>query len=164
MKEWIAYLGEIMLITAVSGLFCHIAPEGNMKKHLHFVISLCVLVALCVPMFSMVMTLPEIFEQGFEEVRGEEDSVNGDLSESLIAVSKRKIESSIVSYISDVYGIPREHISAETVLDTSDTSAIEIREVRVTLHKDARAFAREIQGALDEMFLGKSEIAVSVEE
>ena len=71
-KEWITYLGELILITAVSGLLSHIVPEGNMKKHLQFVISLCVLVALAVPMFSMVMELPEIFERGFEEVKAEE--------------------------------------------------------------------------------------------
>lgn len=164
MREWITYLGEIMLITAVSGLLYHIAPEGNMKKHLHFVISLCVLVALCVPMFSMVMELPEIFEKGFEEVKSEEDTVKGDLSESLIAVSKREIESSIVSYISDVYGIARENISAETVLDTSDTSAIEICKIRVTLRGNVKKYAGEIQRALHEMFLGKSEITVFTEE
>ena len=78
MKEWIAYLGEIIFITAVSGILYHIVPEGTMKKHLHFVISLCVLVSLAVPIFSLVMELPEIFEKGFEEVRSEEKVKNED--------------------------------------------------------------------------------------
>ena len=75
MKEWIAYFGEIIVITAVSGLIYHIAPEGAMKKHLHFVISLCVLVSLAVPIFSIVTELPEIFGKGFEEVKEMEDKM-----------------------------------------------------------------------------------------
>lgn len=162
MKEWITYLGEIVLITAVSGLLYHIAPEGNMKKHLQFVISLCVLVALAVPMFSMVTELPEIFEQSFEEVKREEDITNEQLTESLISVSKREIESGIVSYVSGICGISPADISAETVLDSEDPEAIEIREIRVTL-RDATADTEKIRRALDEMFLGKSKITVLTE-
>ena len=63
MREWTSYLGEIVLITAVSGLLYTVSPEGNLKKHLQFVISLCIVVALAVPMFSMIVDLPEIFEK-----------------------------------------------------------------------------------------------------
>ncbi len=163
MKEWIIYLGEIILITAVSGLFYHVAPEGNMKKHLQFVISLCVLVALAVPMFSMVTELPGIFEQSFEEVKREEDVTNDQLTESLISVSKREIEAAIVSYISDVYGISPADISVRTVLDAENPEAIEIREIHVTL-RGAKTNTETIRRALDEMFLGKSEITVTVTE
>ena len=163
MKEWIAYFGEIIVITAVSGLIYHIAPEGAMKKHLHFVISLCVLVALAVPMFSMVTELPDIFEQSFEEVKKEEDITNEQLTESLISVSKKEIEAAIVSYISEIYGISPGDISVETVLDAENPEAIEIKRIHVTL-RDTKADTKEIGRALDEMFLGKSEIAVSIAE
>ena len=73
MREWISYLGEIVLITAVSGLLYNVSPEGNLKKHLQFVISLCIVVSLAVPMFSTVMNLPEIFESGFEEAEKDDD-------------------------------------------------------------------------------------------
>ena len=82
MKYFFTTKVKIILITAVSGLLSHIVPEGNMKKHLQFVISLCVLVALAVPMFSMVMELPEIFEQGFEEVKAEEQITEEQLTDS----------------------------------------------------------------------------------
>lgn len=160
MKEWIAYFGEIIVITAVSGLIYHIAPEGAMKKHLHFVISLCVLVSLAVPIFSIVTELPEIFEKGFEEVKEMEDMTNEDLTESLIAVSKSEIEEAVASYISEIYGIAGESISVETVLNAEDPSAIEISEIRVVLAGDVSADTEEIRRALDEMFLGKSEITV----
>ena len=152
-----------MLITAVSGLLYHIAPEGAMKKHLHFVISLCVLVSLAVPMFSVVTELPELFGKGFEEVKDREEVTNGELTESLIAVSKKELEEAVASYISEVYGIAREHISVQTVLNAEDPSAIEISEVNVVLRGDVRADADEIRRALVDMFLGKSKITVTAE-
>ena len=163
MKEWITYFGEIILITAVSGLLYHIAPEGAMKKHLHFVISLCVLVSLAVPMFSVVTELPELFEKGFEEVKDREEITNGDLTESLIAVSKKELEEAVASYLSEVYGITRERISVQTVLNAEDPSAIEISEVNVVLRGDVRADVDEIRRALEDMFLGKSKITVTAE-
>lgn len=163
MKEWITYFGEIILITAVSGLLYHIAPEGAMKKHLHFVISLCVLVSLAVPMFSVVTELPELFEKGFEEVKDREEITNGDLTESLIAVSKKELEEAVASYLSEVYGITRERISVQTVLNAEDPSAIEISEVNVVLRGDVRADVDEIRRALGDMFLGKSKITVTAE-
>ena len=162
-REWITYLGEVILITAVSGLFYHIAPEGSMKKYLHFVISLCVLVALAVPMFSMVMELPEIFEEGFEEVKGKEELTNGNLEEALISASQREIEAGIASYISEIHGIAPEDITVEIFLNAEDREAIEIRRIRVVLRGQEQAQAEEIRRALHEMFLGKSEVTVSVQ-
>ena len=160
-KEWITYLGELILITAVSGLLSHIVPEGNMKKHLQFVISLCVLVALAVPMFSMVMEFPEIFEQSFEEVRLEENISSEQLTESLISVSKKEIETAIVSYISEFYGISPADISVETVLNSENPEAIEISRILVVL-RDEGADVGAIRRTLDDLFLGKSEVSVSI--
>ncbi|MBQ2989267.1 MAG: hypothetical protein IJD59_09200 [Clostridia bacterium] len=165
MREWIAYLGEVIMVTAVSGLFYHIAPEGAMKKHLHFVISLCVLAALAVPMFSMVMELPEIFERGFEDAEAEVPATQEQWEQTLIDAGKRKVEAGIVSYISERWDIAPADITVETVLDTENPEAIEIREIRVRLRGSVSAdTAAAIRRELDETFLGKSEITVSLED
>ncbi|MBQ8498105.1 MAG: stage III sporulation protein AF [Clostridia bacterium] len=161
MREWITYLGEVIFITAVSGLVYHLAPEGSLKKHLHFVISLCVLVSLAVPMFSMVTELPDIFEKSYEDVKnGEEDMENG-LMESVISTSKKEIENAIVSYISGKYEVDAEKISVTVTLNADDPEAIEITAINVSIEGISGAKARAIQAALDEMFLGKSEITVN---
>jgi hypothetical protein len=164
MNQWMTYFGELILVTAVSGLLYHIVPEGNMKKHLHFVISLCVLVTLAVPMFSVLAQLPEVFEQGFEQVRTEESAADTQLEETLIAASKKEIESALCTYISEVYKIDADRISAETVLDAEDRSAIEIRKIDIVIYGNTQTPADEIRRALEEMFLGKSEITVSVRQ
>jgi hypothetical protein len=141
-------------------LIYHTALARAMKKQLPFVIYLCVMVSLAMPIYSIVTELPEIFGKGFEEVKEMEDVTNVNLTESLIAVSKSEIEEAVASYISEIYGIAGERISVETVLNAEDPSAIEISEIRVVLAGDVSTDTEAIRRALDEMFLGKSEITV----
>lgn len=164
MREWISYLGEIVLVTAVSGLFYTVSPDGNLKKHLHFVISLCLVVSLAVPMFSMIMNLPEIFEKSFEEVEKDEVDTNEELTDSLISVSKKEIEKAIASYIAGKYAIAEAEISVETVLDAQNPESIEIREIYVTIGGERSVSFEKIRNDLEEMFLGKSHITVSSAE
>jgi hypothetical protein len=161
MREWISYLGEIVLITAVSGLLYMFSPEGNLKKHLHFVISLCIVVSLAVPMFSMIMDLPEIFEKSFEEAERGEVKTNEELTDSLISVSKKEIEKAIVSYIAGKYAIAEAEISVETVLDAQNPESIEIREIHVLIGGECSVSFEKIRNDLEELFLGKSLITVS---
>jgi hypothetical protein len=164
MREWVAYLGEVIFIAAVSGLVYHLAPEGALKKHLHFVISLCVLVSLAVPLFSIVTKLPDVFEQSYESVKNEENDKEDALVDSVVAVSKKEIESAIVSYISGKYGITSEEISVSIDLDTADSEAIEITAIDIHISGISGAKAREIELALDEMFLGRSAVNVHTNE
>ncbi|MBQ3490228.1 MAG: stage III sporulation protein AF [Clostridia bacterium] len=163
MRDWIAYLGEILLITAVSGLLYTIAPEGNLKKHLHFVISLCVLVSLAVPMFSAVMQLPEIFEKSYEEAEKGGTETNEKLTDSLISVSKKEIEKAIVSYLSGKYGVAQTDISVETVLDAENPESVEILEIRIIFKEKPAISLEKIREDIHEMFLGKSSVTVSVQ-
>lgn len=160
MREWITYLGEVIFITAVSGLVYHLAPEGALKKHLHFVISLCVLVSLAVPMFSMVTALPDLFEKSYEDVKEGESEIENDLLDSVISTSQKEIENAIVSYISGKYGIGTERITVTVTLDAENPEAIEITAIDVWIEGITDARARSIQTALYEMFLGKSEVTV----
>ncbi|MBR6745732.1 MAG: hypothetical protein IKM00_11050, partial [Clostridia bacterium] len=84
---------------------------------------------------------------------------------TLIDAGKRKVEAGIVSYISERWDIAPADIAVETVLDTANPEAIEIREIRVRLRGSVSAdTAAAIRRELDETFLGKSEITVSLED
>lgn len=160
MREWIAYLGEVILITAVSGMICHLAPEGALKKHLHFVISLCVLISLAIPMLSIVSELPVIFEKTYEDVEMSEDHTENNLLETVISASKKEIETAVISYIAGKYDIPPQNITVTLTLDESNPQAIEITAMEVTIASLNGAKAGKIQSDLSEMFLGKTEVTV----
>lgn len=160
MREWTSYLGEIVLITAVSGLLYTVSPEGNLKKHLQFVISLCIVVALAVPMFSMIVDLPEIFEKEFEEVKKGEHETPQEFADSLISASKKEVEKALVSYIAEKYAIAETDLSAETVLDAANPESIEICEIKIVIKGEYAVSIEKIQEDLYEMFLGKSRVTV----
>ena len=160
MREWIAYLGEVILITAVSGMIYHLAPEGALKKHLHFVISLCVLISLAIPMLSIVSELPVIFEKTYEDVEMSEDDTENNLLETVISASKKEIETAVISYIAGKYDIPPQNITVTLTLDESNPQAIEITAMEVTIASLNGAKAGKIQSDLSEMFLGKTEVTV----
>lgn len=160
MREWIAYLGEVILITAVSGMIYHLAPEGALKKHLHFVISLCVLISLAIPILSIVSELPVIFEKTYEDVEMSEDHTENNLLETMISASKKEIETAVISYIAGKYDIPPQNITVTLTLDESNPQAIEITAMEVTIASLNGAKAGKIQSDLSEMFLGKTEVTV----
>jgi hypothetical protein len=160
MREWIAYLGEVILITAVSGMIYHLAPEGALKKHLHFVISLCVLISLAIPMLSIVSELPVIFEKTYEDVEMSEDHTENNLLGTVISASKKEIETAVISYIAGKYDIPPQNITVTLTLDESNPQAIEITAMEVTIASLNGAKAGKIQSDLSEMFLGKTEVTV----
>lgn len=164
MNEWMTYLGEIILITALSGIIYMLAPEGALKKHLQFVISLCMLAAIAVPMFSAVVELPTLLEKSMENAEMEGISAEKDANETLITMSCLEIEKGTAAYISEKFDIPKEEIEVSVTLDAENIQAIEITAIEVKLRDVSAAKGKEIQRALDELFLAKSEITVLIEE
>ncbi len=160
MREWIAYLGEMIVVTAVAGIVYAIAPEGALKKHLHFVISLCVLVSLAVPLFSVISELPEIFTEEKEVSEEIAENAESELVKDVIAASKKEIETALVSFISKQFDIKSADISVSLTLDAENTEAIEITKIKVEIVKLTSSEKKKIETTLDEMFLGKSEIVV----
>lgn len=160
MREWIAYLGEMIVVTAVAGIVYAIAPEGALKKHLHFVISLCVLVSLAVPLFSVISELPEIFTEEKEVSEEIAENAESELVKDVISASKKEIETALVSFISEQFDIKSDDISVSLTLDAENTEAIEITKIKVEIVKLTSSEKKKIETTLDEMFLGKSEIVV----
>ena len=67
MSEIISYFGEVIILTAVSGVLFVVAPEGNVKKYINFVISICILAAIVAPMITAAVNLPDTIRLEGEE-------------------------------------------------------------------------------------------------
>lgn len=90
MSEILSYFGEIIIITAISGILFTVAPEGNIKKYINFIISVCVLAAIVAPMISVVSKLPEkirLEEWKYEEAGAEESEK---IENAVINASKKE--------------------------------------------------------------------------
>ena len=162
MSEILSYFGEIIIITAISGILFTVAPEGNIKKYINFIISVCVLAAIVAPMFSVVSKLPEkirLEEWKYEEAGAEESEK---IENAVINASKKEIESAICSLLSSKFDLDAKEIACEIELDAKDPSNIEITEIRIVI--PAGKSKEKIRNYIDDMFLGKSVVVVSEAE
>lgn len=159
MSEIISYFGEVIILTAVSGVLFVVAPEGNVKKYINFVISICILAAIVAPMITAVVNLPDTIRlegEEWEDVNAEESE---NIENAVVEASKREIEEAICSFVCAKYDFEMDEISCEIALNARDPTNIEITTITLVLPpgKDNEKIRKE----LDEMFLGRSTILIT---
>ncbi len=161
MKDFIAFFGEFIVVIAVAGMLLAMAPDGSQKKYIHFAISLSVLSALIGPMLSVVSELPEILENAEFSVEVEQTDLEGNLEDAVIAASKRNMETSIASMLSQKFEIPEEKLHVSVVLNTDDTANIEIISVNVSAQDTMYIEREEMRKYLTEILMDHCKVDIS---
>ncbi len=161
MKDFIAFFGEFIVVIAVAGMLLAMAPDGSQKKYIHFAISLSVLSALIGPMLSVVSELPEILENAEFSVEVEQTDLEGNLEDAVIAASKRNMETSIASMLSQKFEIPEEKLHVSVVLNTDDTANIEIISVNVSAQDTTYIEREEMRKYLTEILMDHCRVDIS---
>ncbi|MGM9664654.1 MAG: stage III sporulation protein AF [Eubacteriales bacterium] len=157
MEEIKSYVYMLVCILAASGLAINLSPEGEMKKYIRYICLLCTAAAICIPGVKIIGGLSgyvaDIKSGAVYETGGQADA-----EKILIEQTRQNIASSVRNYLCEKYGYEKDSVCVEVLLDESDISAVEIKKLTVTLPSDAKA--EKIKADLEEMFLGKTEIAV----
>lgn len=161
MKDFIAFFGEFIVVIAVAGMLLAMAPDGSQKKYIHFAISLSVLSALIGPMLSVVSELPEILENAEFSVEVEQTDLEGNLEDAVIAASKRNMETSIASMLSQKFEIPEEKLHVSVALNTDDTANIEIISVNVSAQDTTYIEREEMRKYLTEILMDHCKVDIS---
>ncbi len=160
MREFLTFFGELVVVIAVAGLFYTLAPEGSQKKYIQLAISLSLLAALIGPMLSVVSDLPRILEDAEFDVEQEEDVSEGELTEAVIAESKRNIEEAVASLLMSKYDLEREALTVSVSLDASDPQNIEILSVLVNATGTTHLERQKMKAYLTEQLLEQCEIRI----
>ena len=161
MKDFIAFFGEFIVVIAVAGMLLAMAPEGSQKKYIHFAISLSVLSALLGPMLSVVSELPQILENAEFSVEVEQTDLEENLEDAVIAASKKNMETSIASMLSQKFEIPEEKLHVSVVLNTDDTANIEIISVNVSAQDTTYIEREEMRKYLTEILMDHCRVDIS---
>ncbi len=121
------------IIAVSGGLLLIMSPEGNLKKYVKFVLSLCMVCAL----LSAFFTFSENAEGVFSEIEAEaQDSAVKTESELRLGIAKqakKNMESELASLLSAHLGVPKSDIYVVAEIDTTDLSAVEITKINVFL-------------------------------
>ncbi len=160
MQEFLTFFGELIVVIAVSGLFYTMAPEGGQKKYIQLAISLCILAAIIGPMLSVVSDLPRILEDAELDVEQEGEVSEGELTDAVIAESKRNIEDAIASLLMSKYDLEREALTVSVSLDASDPQNIKILSVVVSASGTTHLERQKIKAYLTEQLLEQCEIRI----
>lgn len=122
-----SYLTTAILASVVSAICIQITEE-RFRKYVKFIVGLCLLSVLALPLVSLVREISEI-DLAVEVNEGE---IQNDDTAYLNLLGSQ-IAESIGDRIARQYDIPREAVYVTLTLDTADPTAIEIDAVEVTV-------------------------------
>ena len=158
MEAFSEFVRGFCIIAVSGGLIMLMAPNGNLKKYVKFIISLCMVCAL----LSAFFTFSENAEGFFDEIETETENEAGKTKEELYASvagnAKSNLEAELCKLISAHISVPREDVYVVVRLDTSDFSAVEISEINVFLADISSSDAARVY--LSEMFMGAVQINI----
>ena len=146
------------IIAVSGGLVMLMAPNGNLKKYVKFVISLCMVCALLSAFFTFSENAEGLISK-IETATGEEAyKTKEELYRQIVKETKKNMESEICSLLAAHTGVAREDIYTVAKLDAGDYSSVEITEIYVFLADMSAADAA--RAYLEEMFMGSVTINI----
>jgi hypothetical protein len=158
MSEFSELVRGFCTVAVSGGLMLIMAPDGNLKKYVKFVLSLCMVCAL----LSAFFTFSEKAEWLFSEMETEaEDSAAKTESELRIGVvnqAKKNMEAELCALLSAHTGAPKSDIYVVAQIDARDLSAVEITKITVFLADMEKS--EDVRAYLAEMFMGSVPIDI----
>lgn len=136
---YIYYLFLIAMFCGIASLIYGGGTDAGMQKPLRFALSLCVVMALIVPIAKAFLNF---------RVDGEIPEINADLytkdvfsevKESIISQSEDYVEREIVQCVASEFHIDKEHIFADSVLLCEDTQDVKLYSVSLVINEDISA-------------------------
>ena len=149
----------IVTVCIAAGLVVRLSPEGNLKKYLKYIVSLCVLAAILSP----IAKLPDVIDlgDGFSFDYSEEELSEEERREMILNAEKEKISDAMRDLISEKWKLEKEAVDVTLTLDSDNISAVEIRRIDIKIKGEAKR--DEIEKYIDEMFYGTASVSVAEE-
>lgn len=131
------------VIAVSGGLLLIMSPEGNLKKYVKFVLSLCMVCALLSAFFTFAENSEEFFSEIEMEAQDAAAKTEGELRLNIVKQAKKNMEAELTSLLSSHLGVPKSDIYVVAEVDTADLSAVEITKISVFLTDISHSAATE---------------------
>ena len=152
------FIKSFCLITISGGLVMASSPEGDLKKYIKYIISLCVVCSMLSAFFSFAESIPENldeFDIKIKEVSAEAEN-NAALGVALAA--KENIESEISALLCAQFSFEEGDIYTVVGIDSEDISAVKITDISVFVSDISEK--EKIYDYVSELFLGSANIYI----
>lgn len=151
------YTLSAIMISAMSALFTIISPDGEMKKYISLISSLCVIAVIAVPTLSLISSFGDV-----------DSALNTDIIEVepghdvMIYEAKEIIEKRMDLDIESRFNIKSGVVKTSITLDMSDTSSIDITEIYITVPRGTDVSA--LEKYVSDMFLNTASVIITESE
>jgi len=146
------------VIAVSGGLVLLMAPDGNMKKYVKFIVSLCMVSALLSAFFVFSEKAGNIFAEIEIETENEAEKREEEMRFALVKEAKRNMEAELTALLSAHMNIDKEDIYIVARLDAADLNAVEITEISIFLQD--MSCEQEAKKYISEMFMGAVKINI----
>jgi hypothetical protein len=158
MTEFAEFVRGFCLIAVAGGLMLIAAPDGKLKKHVKFVLSICMVCALLSAFLSFSENASELFGKIGEAAESNAQKNQAEIYLDVAKTAKKNMEAELRSLLCTRLEEKESGIYVVVQIDTEDLSAVEITGISVFL--DDMEKAEEAQSYLDEMFMGSVKINI----
>ncbi len=158
MNSFYEFVKSFCIIAISGGLAMAVSPEGNIKKYIKYIVSLCIVCALLSPFLSFAEKAPKFLEDFDMEAEEVGANVSEDAQMNVALEAKKNIEEEVSTLISANFGYKKEDIYIVVAIDGKDTSAVKITDVTVFLADISRK--EEVREYISELFLNTANIHI----
>lgn len=157
MEELKSYISTLIIVSVAAGAINVMAPDGNIKKYIKYLISLSVVIILLLPFKNLIYTLPKILESYEIKFAEEEMSVLKSAEELIIDQSVYEIKKNINAVILNRFMIKIEVGDITIDYNADDYENVELN--KITVYSDCNdLIARDIERYLTNMMYCEVEV------
>ena len=121
------------VIAVSGGLLLIMSPEGNLKKYVKFVLSLCMVCALLSAFFTFSESTKAFFDEIEMEAQDAAEKTESELRFNIAKQAKKNMEEELALLLSSQLDVPKSDIYVVAEVDMTDLSAVEITKISVFL-------------------------------
>ena len=141
-----SYISMLIAVAVSAGAINVIAPDGNMKKYIKYLISLSVVIILLLPFKDLTFTLPKMMN-----LRDSDIAVSASAEDLILAYSIAEIEDNVKSLISQRFNLTAE-VDIEYNADDYENVTID----KITVYSNF--FGKDIQKYLNNIMYCEVEV------
>ena len=154
MSDLSALISSVFLISVSAAIITQMSPDGELRKYIRFIAGLSVIASIAFPIISVVRSLPDKMENISSEANEMPEFDNMEI----VSAAVRNIELELCADIEAEFGLEKESVTAEVLIDASDLSNILITDINIIL---PRGVGGNVRGYVYRMFRGEPRIRIT---
>ncbi len=158
MEAFYDFVKSFCVVAIAGGMAMASSPEGELKKYIKYIISLCVVCAMLSGFLSFAGEMPEHLDE--LEIKVKEVSAEAQIgAEMRVALAaKENIENELSSLICAQFGFEEDEVYTVVGIDSEDISAVRITLVSVFVSDISEK--EKIYAYVSELFLETANIYI----